>query len=179
MARRRGMTGEHKTSRRKGSGSSAPRRKARAVAPKKQAGTAKKGTALRRHKKQPAVAPAILAPVENPAAKALAHKVANLVLDRKARDVVILDVRGIASYADYVVIASGESDRQVTAMAEHVQTKLKEDDGMRPIGAEGTETGHWVLLDFGDVVTHLFFDDVRSHYDLEGLWADAPREMVS
>jgi ribosome-associated protein len=150
-------------------------------APKKKRGMVTRAV----HRRRPALraeqsaAPAIPAPAENPVAKGLAHKVATLVLDRKASDVVILDVRGIASYADYVVIASGESDRQVSAMAEHVQMKLKDDDGMAPLGSEGTEMGQWVLLDFGDVVTHLFCNEVRAHYDLEGLWADAPREMVS
>ena len=90
----------------------------------------------------------------------------------------ILDVRGIASYADYVVLASGESDRQVTAMAENVLTKLKQ-EGEQAVGSEGFETGQWVLLDYGDVVAHLFFEEVRSHYDLEGLWADAPKETVA
>ncbi|MBX5482999.1 MAG: ribosome silencing factor [Myxococcaceae bacterium] len=117
-------------------------------------------------------------PEENPKARALAHKIARVVLDKKAADVVVLDVRGIASYTDYVVIASGESDRQVTAMAESTQEKLKADDGIVPLGYEGTESGQWVLLDYGDVVAHLFQAEARAHYDLEGLWADAPRETV-
>jgi ribosome-associated protein len=149
-------------------------------AQKKKRGTVRKegGTKRRGARKQPLAAPPPPPPVENAAARALARKIAQLVLDKKAGDVVILDVRGIASYADYVVIASGESDRQVTAMAEHLQIKLKE-EGLRVIGAEGADTGQWVLLDFGDVVAHLFFTEARSHYDLEGLWADAPREAVS
>ncbi|MGA9522968.1 MAG: ribosome silencing factor [Myxococcaceae bacterium] len=119
-----------------------------------------------------------LPPAENPTAKALARKIADLVIEKKASDVNILDVRGIASYADYVVLASGESDRQVTAMAENVLSKLKQ-EGEQAVGSEGFETGQWVLLDYGDVVAHLFFQDVRSHYDLEGLWADAPKETVA
>ena len=155
--------------------------KRKGAAPKKKRGVLQRAIHRRRPARRdaPATAPEPRGPQENPAAKSLAHKVATLILDRKASDVVILDVRGIASYADYVVIASGDSDRQVSALAEHVQTKLKQDDGVAPIGSEGTETGQWVLLDFGDVVTHLFFNEVRAHYDLEGLWADAPREMVS
>jgi ribosome-associated protein len=151
------------------------------AAPRKKRGVLQRATHRRRaaRREEPAAERETRGPEENPAAKSLAHKVATLILDRKASDVVILDVRGIASYADYVVIASGDSDRQVSALAEHVQTKLKQDDGVAPIGSEGTETGQWVLLDFGDVVTHLFFNEVRAHYDLEGLWADAPREMVS
>jgi len=116
---------------------------------------------------------------ENPRAQALARSIAALVLDKKALDVVVLDVRGMTSYADYFVIASGESDRQVSAMAEHVHTELKKKDGLSPVGHEGMETGRWVLLDYGEVVAHLFFNEVRAFYDLEGLWADAAREKVA
>jgi ribosome-associated protein len=147
-----------------------------AASPRKKKSSAAKKPA--RKKAPVATAPAAAPPAENPAAQALARKVAALVVDKKAKDVVVLDVRGIASYADYVVLASGESDRQVAAMASHVQQKLKEEDGQRVVGSEGTETGQWVLLDYGDVVAHFFYDEVRAHYDLEGLWADAKREKV-
>lgn len=129
-------------------------------------------------KKDPGGAIARIKPAENPKAKALAKTIAQLLLDKKAQDVSVLDVRGIASYADYVVIASGESDRQVMAMADNVQQKLKTDEALTPVGFEGMETGQWVLLDYGDVVAHLFYGEVRGHYDLEGLWADAPREAL-
>lgn len=158
----------------------APRKKG-APAAKKRAG-ARKGAPAKKPKqarRKEAPAGEKIGPPENPKARALAKKIAGLVADKKALDVVVLDVRGIASYADYVVIASGESDRQVTAMAENVQQKLKQEDGLNTIGSEGTETGQWVLLDYGDVVAHLFNAEVRGHYDLEGLWADAPREAVS
>lgn len=115
---------------------------------------------------------------ENARAKAMAQQVASLVLEKKGADVLILDTRGMTSYADYLVIASGDSERQVTAMAEHVETKLRE-QGVRPLGTEGQQTGQWVLLDFGEVVTHLFHAEARGFYDLEGLWADAPREQVA
>lgn len=128
-------------------------------------------------KKVRAEAPAV-APAENPRAKQMAQRIAQLVLDKKASDVLILDVRGKASYADYMVLASGESDRQVSAMAENVLTQMKA-DGHRAVGSEGQETGNWVLIDFGEVVAHLFFQEVRGFYDLEGLWADAPREKVA
>lgn len=139
--------------------------------PRKSAAGPKRKKALR-------PAPEKAAPKENPRALELARKIAALVADKKALDVVILDVRGMTSYADYFVVASGESERQVSAMAENVETKLKE-DGTRPVGTEGYDTGHWVLLDYGEVVAHLFFTEVRSFYDLEGLWADAPREQVA
>ncbi|MFZ5469930.1 MAG: ribosome silencing factor, partial [Myxococcota bacterium] len=116
---------------------------------------------------------------ENEAARQLSRKIAELLLEKKALDVVILDVRGMTSYADYFVIASGDSERQVNAMAEHVETQLKETQALRPVGVEGQQTGHWVLIDYGEVVTHLFFAEVRAFYDLEGLWTDAPREKVA
>ena len=141
--------------------------RARAAAPRKRA-----------QRKAPAAPMTMAPPQENPAAKALAHKIAGLVLDKKGLEVLILDVRGKTSYADYFVIASGESARQVTAMAEHVDETLRE-DAIRPLGVEGYETGHWVLLDYGEVVAHLFDTEVRAFYDLEGLWTDVPHERVA
>ncbi|MHB8873661.1 MAG: ribosome silencing factor [Myxococcaceae bacterium] len=124
-----------------------------------------------------AARPVSAPPAENPKALALARRIAELVADKKALDVVVLDVRGKTSYADYFVIASGESERQVAAMADHVTDELKK-EGERPIGTEGQQTGQWVLLDFGEVVAHLFYADIRTFYDLEGLWADAPRDAT-
>jgi ribosome-associated protein len=143
----------------------------------------KKGGAASRKKKPPRKAPrpfagSKVAPPENPRAKALAQRIAQLVLEKKAADVVILDVRGKTSYADYFIIASGESDRQVSAMAEHVETSLKQEGEMK-VGSEGYETGQWVLLDYGEVVAHFFYNEVRAFYDLEGLWADASKEKVA
>lgn len=115
--------------------------------------------------------------VDNPAAHQLAREIATAILDKKAIDVVLLDVRGKASYADYLVIGSGDTERHVTALAEAVHEKLKP-KGHHPFSTEGETTGHWVLLDYGDVVAHLFNNDVRTFYDLEGLWADAPSERV-
>ncbi|AGC42606.1 iojap family protein [Myxococcus stipitatus DSM 14675] len=161
--------------RKKTAGKAAP--KGKAPARKKTAGRApaKKKTA-----RLPAAPQQKAGPAENPQAQALARRVGQLLLDKKALDVVILDVRGMTSYADYIVIASGESDRQVSAMAEHVQVQLKQgDEKARALGTEGVETGQWVLLDYGEVVAHLFLADLRAHYDLEGLWADASREKVS
>jgi len=115
---------------------------------------------------------------ENAEALALARRAAQILVDRKATDVVLLDVRGMSSYADYFVLASGDSERQVTATAEHLREALKA-EGYRTIGTEGFDTGHWVLLDFGEVVVHVFFTEVRAFYDLDGLWADAPKEKVA
>ena len=116
---------------------------------------------------------------ENPAGQALARRIANLLVEKKATDVLILNVMGKTSYTDFVVIASADSDRQVSALAEYVETTLKQEGGHRTLGSEGQQGGNWVLLDYGDVVAHLFLADTRSFYDLEGLWTDAPRERVA
>ena len=96
------------------------------------------------------------------------------VLGRKALGVVMLDVGDLTSLADTFVICSGRSNRQVTAIAEHIRTELKK-KGVNPLSIEGLKEGHWVLMDYGNTVVHVFYDPVRSFYDLEGLWADAPR----
>lgn len=116
---------------------------------------------------------------ENPEAHALAKRIANLLVEKKATDVVVLDVRGQTSYADYLVLASGESDRQVTSMANFVEATLKQEGAQRKVGSEGQQGGNWVLIDYGDVVAHLFLADSRSFYDLEGMWADAKKERVA
>lgn len=156
--------------------------KSRPAPKKKKKGTAArsaKSTAARKPRAKKAVKPAAEILIqENPRALALAKQIAQLVLDKKANDVVILDVRGRSSYADYLVLASGESERQVAAMADGVEEKLRA-EGVRPVGTEGHDTGQWVLLDYGEVVAHFFHTDMRGFYDLEGLWADASREAVS
>ncbi|WP_224372252.1 ribosome silencing factor [Hyalangium versicolor] len=158
----------------------APAARGKKAAAKKQPARKRLAPPKQRKKLLPAAPPeAPAGPPENPRAKALAHKIAQLLLDKKALDVMVLDVRGMASYADYIVLASGDSDRQVSAMAENVHVKIKEEDSLHPSGTEGKETGQWVLLDYGEVVAHLFLNDVRAFYDLEGLWADAPREKLS
>jgi ribosome-associated protein len=134
-------------------------------------------SAPRKRPRRPAPAPATTPRPENPEALALARRAAHLLVDRKATDVVLLDVRGMSSYADYFVIASGDSERGVVSTAEYVRETLK-NAGHRTIGTEGFDTGHWVLLDFGEVVVHVFFTEVRAFYDLDGLWADAPKEKV-
>ncbi|MEJ2471345.1 MAG: ribosome silencing factor [Desulfuromonadales bacterium] len=95
------------------------------------------------------------------------------VLDKKAFDVRILDVRNLSSLTDFLVIASGTSDRQVTAAAEAVHLGLKHAYDTLPIGIEGLSDGRWVLIDYGDVMVHVFHEPVRQFYDLDGLWCDA------
>lgn len=99
-------------------------------------------------------------------------------MDKKALSVEIIDVRGKVDYADYVVIMSGRSDRQVNAIAKGVQTTLKVDHGEPCLGVEGLPQGQWVLMDYGDVIVHIFHEDTRGYYDLESLWMDAARVEV-
>ena len=96
------------------------------------------------------------------------------ILNRKASNVVVLDLRGLISFADTFIICSGRSHRQVSAIAESVEQDLKA-KGIRPIGVEGLREGHWVLMDYGDTVIHIFYEPIRIFYDLEGLWSDARR----
>lgn len=96
------------------------------------------------------------------------------VLGRKAYNVIVLDVADLTSVADVFIICSGRSNRQVTAIAEFVQTELKQ-HGIKPLSAEGETEGHWVLLDYGHVIIHVFYESIRRFYDLEGLWTDARR----
>lgn len=99
--------------------------------------------------------------------------VAEAALDRKAEDVVALDARRVASFADTFILATGTSDRQVRAIADSILEALAA-RGEKPLGLEGYEEARWVLLDLGDVIVHVFQRDVREHYDLERLWSDAP-----
>ena len=99
------------------------------------------------------------------------------ILGKKALNVVALDVAEMTSYADTFIICSGRSNRQVSAIAEHIQTNLKKHK-IKPLSVEGTKDGHWVLLDYGHVIIHVFYEPVREFYDLEGLWVDAKRIMT-
>jgi ribosome-associated protein len=110
-------------------------------------------------------------------ARDTALKVAAAGLDKKAEDLLVFDVRGLSSYADYLVIMTADSDRQAGAIADHVDQALKE-AGHAKIAVEGYETGNWIIVDYGDVVTHVMGRETRAFYDLEGLWADAPRLEV-
>ncbi|MBW2538420.1 MAG: ribosome silencing factor [Deltaproteobacteria bacterium] len=96
------------------------------------------------------------------------------VLGKKASRVVALDVRELSSVADVFLICSGRSNRQVSAIADFVKVDLKK-HGIKPMSVEGMKEGHWVLLDYGHVIIHIFYEPVRNIYDLEGLWIDAKR----
>ena len=94
------------------------------------------------------------------------------MLDKKALDVQVLHVAPLTSVADYLVLGSADSDRQTRAIADYIDGVLSR-NGQRPLSVEGTKSGQWVLLDFGDVVAHIFRQDTRAHYALERLWSDA------
>lgn len=96
------------------------------------------------------------------------------VLERKALDIVALDVSALTTMADTFIICSGRSNRQVSAIAEHILKALKK-RRIRPLSVEGRKQGHWVLMDYGHIVIHIFYEPVRSFYNLESLWSDAVR----
>ncbi|TYP57583.1 ribosome silencing factor [Thermosediminibacter litoriperuensis] len=97
---------------------------------------------------------------------------AKILSDKKAEDLVVLDISSISIFADYFVIATGRSSIHVRALADEVEEKLSE-NGCKIIGKEGYEEARWVLLDFADVIVHIFDEAGREYYDLERLWADA------
>ena len=97
-----------------------------------------------------------------------------LALEKGALEPVLLDVRGLCSFCNYQLVVSGRSDRQVDAISDGIVVGLKVED-LRPLGAEAARSGQWSLLDYGDFVVHVFLHAAREHYDLEGLWNDAPR----
>lgn len=107
----------------------------------------------------------------------LAHKAGEYALERKANEVLILDLRKITSITDYFVICSGDADVQVRAIADNIITKLKEED-INVWNVEGFEAGRWILLDFVDVVVHIFLQEAREFYGLERLWGDAPTVSI-
>ena len=110
-------------------------------------------------------------------APAEVRRAGELALERKAADVVLMDLRGISSATDWFVLASGASDVQVKAIAEHVIDELKK-EGERPAHVEGLDTGRWVLVDYITFVVHVFHPQSRDFYQLEGLWGDAPRILL-
>jgi ribosome-associated protein len=108
----------------------------------------------------------------------LAKAAMEAALEKKALEPVLLDVQGQSSYTDYILVLSGRSDRHVQAVADAVVESLRRTRNARPLGIEGKRDGQWTLIDFGDVVVHVFYHPVREFYDLEGLWVDAPRVPI-
>jgi ribosome-associated protein len=99
-------------------------------------------------------------------------------LNKKAYDLKLFDVRGLSSLTDYLLVASGRSDRQVQAIAENIRLELKQQRDLLPLAVEGVDQGRWILLDYGELMIHVFQPDVRSFYDLEGLWTEAPEVVL-
>ena len=102
----------------------------------------------------------------------LALLAAEVCYDKKAKEIIVLDVRKITSISDYFIVCSTSNERQARAIAEDMRMRLKE-MGRREMGVEGMEDARWVLQDFGDIVLHIFHESQREFYDIEGLWADA------
>lgn len=107
----------------------------------------------------------------------LAQKIAELCFNKKGYDVKIIDLRNVALFADYFVICSADSDTQVKAIADEIDEKLKE-QGIRSWHKEGYKALQWVLLDYVDIVVHVFKKEAREYYNLERLWGDAPSWVV-
>ncbi|HET6437080.1 MAG TPA: ribosome silencing factor [Anaeromyxobacter sp.] len=153
-----------------------PARKPKRAAPRRKAPP--------RRPARPARTPAAAAPAAAPPpperdeARPTALAIARAALDKKGEDVTVLDVRGLTSYADYFVVVTADSDRQAGAIADQVEQTMKA-LGVSKVGVEGYQTGRWILVDYGDVVAHVMNRESRGFYDLEGLWADAPRFTVS
>ena len=102
-----------------------------------------------------------------------AQRAARAALDRKALDLVVLDVQGLSSVTDFFLVCSGRSTTHVATIADAIRDELKA-EGMRPLHVEGVAESGWVLLDFGDVLMHVFLEETRVYYALERLWGDAP-----
>jgi ribosome-associated protein len=100
---------------------------------------------------------------------------AEAAAEKKAEDIVVLDVASTLVITSFFVVATGRTDRQARTIAEEIEDALREKAGIKPIGREGEKEGRWVLLDFGEVVVHVFQPDEREFYRLEKLWSDAPR----
>ena len=107
--------------------------------------------------------------------KEWARIAASAASDKKATDIIAIDVAELLVVTDYFVICTGNTDIQVRAIAEEVEDRLREEAGIKPIGREGVNEGKWILLDFADFVVHIFQPEERGFYRLETLWGDAPR----
>lgn len=111
--------------------------------------------------------------------RTLARHAVAAALDKKARNIVVLDMREVSGVADYFVICTGDSDLQIKAIYEAIREEIKEACDERPWHREGTDAYQWVLVDYVDLVVHIFTEEKRAYYDLERLWGDAPMEDVA
>ncbi len=105
----------------------------------------------------------------------MAARCAELAADKKAESLVALDLRGISSFTDYFVICSGTSEPHLKAIAGEIEERLKQDNKVTPNAVDGYPMSQWIVIDYGDVVVHIFHEQKRTFYSLEDLWSDAPR----
>ncbi|MGH2906015.1 MAG: ribosome silencing factor [Solirubrobacterales bacterium] len=112
---------------------------------------------------------------QNLTGEQLARQIAELMDDKKAVDVIALDVRGLANFADYFVFCTGRTDRQTKAIHDGIREGMKSEFDMLPVHTEGERERRWILLDYGDCIAHVMIPEVREYYRLEQLWSDAPR----
>jgi ribosome-associated protein len=110
--------------------------------------------------------------------EALAGRIAAIASDRKAIDIVVVDLRGMVGYTDFFVVCSGNTERQTKAIHDAVYRELKDEAGLLPRRSEGLSEARWILLDYSDVVLHVFTPQAREFYRLENLWGDVPRRVV-
>lgn len=103
----------------------------------------------------------------------LARKVVNMIADKKGSDIVLLDIRQVSLLADYFVICSGASERQVRAIVDEILEKVKKEAGIVPLNVEGGGSSGWLLVDYGSVIVHIFAPSLREYYSLEKLWSEA------
>lgn len=123
---------------------------------------------------RPVTSPRKREDASNQRSRAIAVLAAEAALEKKAVEPVLLDVSDLASYTDHILVVSGRSDRQVQAISDGILEALGKQH-IKPLGTEGLKGGQWTLLDFGDLIVHVFYHPVRDFYDLESFWVDAPR----
>jgi ribosome-associated protein len=109
--------------------------------------------------------------------KKKAQECGRLALEKKAGNVVVLELSGLTDIADFFVIASGSSERHVRTISDGVEHGMKE-KGLPPVSSEGYDEGRWVIIDYGDVIVHVFLEELRELYDLESLWIEAERQTM-
>ncbi|MBA3305556.1 MAG: ribosome silencing factor [Thermoleophilaceae bacterium] len=112
-------------------------------------------------------------------AEVLAERIAQIASGRKAMDIRVLDLRGVVSYTDFLVVCSGNTERQAKAIHDAVHSELKDEEGLLPRRAEGVREARWILLDYLDCVLHVFTPEAREYYRLDNLWGEAPARSVS
>ena len=110
-------------------------------------------------------------------ARTRAQECGRLALDKKAKDVLVVELAGLTDIADFFVLASGTSERHVKTVAEGIEMGMKENATL-PLATDGYDDGRWVIMDYGDVIVHVFLEELRELYDLEDLWIEAKRQRM-